>query len=87
MPVSASTDVTHRSWIPQGTIPSNIERSVDTLKANPCIVMPRVILTPMAPILFFPTQTPVCSGSRSASTPRSAAVSDQHFLELPEVGR
>ena len=45
--------------MPQGTIPWNIERSVVTLKASPCIVMPLVIFTPMAPILLFPTQTPV----------------------------
>ena len=63
----------------------NIERSVVTLKAKPCMVMPRVILTPMAPILFDPTHTPVFCGSRARLHAQVGGGTDQDLLEVAEV--
>ena len=60
---SAAIDVTALSGMPHGTMWPNMARSGRTLSANPCIVRPRVMRTPMAAILrgasvSAPTHTP-----------------------------
>ena len=48
---SAASDVTDLPTMPQGMMWPNIARSVATLRAKPCMVLPRLNRTPMAAIL------------------------------------
>ncbi len=49
MPVSAVSDVTPASRMPQGTIRSNHDRSQSQFSASPCMVTPRATRAPIAP--------------------------------------
>jgi hypothetical protein len=71
-PISLATLVISTSRIPHGTIKSNAERSVVTLRAKPCQVTHWRTWMPMLAILRPPVQTPVKGGFRSAATPRLA---------------
>src|SRR5438105_9985823 len=48
-PSTFSSDVALRSAMPHGTIKSKNRKSVETLYANPCEVIQRLMCTPMAP--------------------------------------
>ncbi len=60
---SACNDVTALPTMPQGMMWPNIDRSVETLSAKPCIVRPRLRRTPIAAIFRG------CSPSGSTQTP------------------
>ena len=98
---SAASEVTGLSAIPHGTMWPNIERSVWTLRANPWVVRPRDVRTPMAQILrgpasgpgavaSRPTQTPGYPGSRptvGGREPERDQRVDDHLLDLADVSR
>ena len=63
-------------------------KSVETLKANPWLVIQREIRTPMAASFARrsgPVQTPVSPSTRPASTPQSGGRPNQHFFEIADV--
>ena len=82
-PSSRQTEVIWQPSIPQGTIHSNGCRSLLTLIAKPCVVIPRLMWTPIEPILRAApgagsalgagpaVQTPVRPSISWASTPSS----------------
>jgi len=73
-PSKLCNDVTPASEIPQGTMAAKSRRSVDTLSANPCEVIQREMWTPMAATFPAGFQMPTRPATRSARTPKSAAV-------------
>ena len=91
MPVSAVSEVTPASLMPQGTIRSYHDRSQSQLSASPCMVTPRATRAPIAPT--FRSGCPPDAGShaperpstRIASSPNSAQTPDHRLLEGPHV--
>ena len=80
IPVSMAIDVTPFEVKPQGFISLNQSRSVVTLSARPCMVMPWLTLTPIAHIFRsvavpVPHHTPVAFSIRSELTPKVRHVS------------
>ncbi len=71
--------------MPQGTIRSKADRSVATLKANPCDVTQRAMRTPIAPILSRPTQVPVRPSTRAGLDAVVGAGADHDLLEVAHV--
>ena len=84
-PSSTVSEVTPLSAMPHGTMRSKQDRSVETLKARPWLVIQREMRTPIAPILRSPTHAPLKPGDAIGGDPVGRAQPDHHRFEIAHV--